>query len=407
MGDRLVDKLTDMAVRKAKPREKAYKLSDGKGLRLVVNPNGAKWWHFYYTWEGKENTLSFGVYPEVSLSEAREKRNVTRKMLANGVNPGAERRQEKADSTSSFQHVAVEWLEKVQVLWTEGHARTVIRRLERDVFPFLGKHKIDEIAASDVLKVLERVEERGAIETAHRILVIFNQIFKYAISTGRTSINPAYGVKGALRPVQQRHYPAITKPDELRELLRSLDAYRGTYTVKCALRLLPMLFVRSGELRKAEWTEVDFTNNLWTIPASRMKARKDHIVPLSRQAVGILSDLQQLTGSSRYVFPTPRSEDRPLGENAFVTALRAMGYGADQIVAHSFRATARTMLDEILHYPPHVIEAQLAHCVRDALGTAYNRTSYLPERTEMMQAWSDFLDRLKNGAQIIVFQKAL
>ncbi|WP_028325204.1 tyrosine-type recombinase/integrase [Desulfatirhabdium butyrativorans] len=403
--NRVTDKLSDVAIRKAKPKEKPYKLSDGKGLRLIVNPNGTKWWRFYYQFGGKEKTLSFGTYPEVTLSEAREKRNVTRKMVANGVDPGVERKEQKVEATNTFEHVARCWVEKAKVVWTPNYAEHVVRRLELNIFPALGELPINHITAQQLLSALKIIESRGAVETAHRMLTLCGQIFRHAIASGFCESNPAANLKGALGPVVKRHYPAITKPNELGELLRAIDGYQGTFVVKCALRIAPLVFVRPGELRKAEWSEIDFEAALWTIPASKMKMRREHLVPLSRQSLAILKELYPFTGTGKYIFPNPRTADRPLSDNAILAALRRMGFDKEIVTGHGFRASARTILDEVLGFRPDYIEHQLAHGVRDPNGRAYNRTAHLVQRTTMMQKWADYLDALKYGAKVFPFPK--
>lgn len=396
--------LTAIAVRNAKAKDKPYKLADEKGLYLLVTRAG-KYWRFDYRFAGKRKTLALGVCPDVSLSDAREKRDTARKLLANGIDPGENRKVTKAAqadrAANSFETVAREWFAKQSPTWTRSHGDKIIRRLERDIFPWLGDQPIGDITAPDLLKQLRRIEERGAGETAHRALQNCGRVFRYAIATGRAERNPAADLRGALAPIAGRHFAAITEPKAAGELLRAIDGYQGYLVTKSALRLAPLLFVRPGELRKAEWTEFDLECAEWNIPAERMKLRQPHLVPLSRQAVDILSELQAFTGRARYVFPGARTNGRPMSDNAILAALRRMGYAKDEMSGHGFRAMARTILDEVLQVRPDYIEHQLAHAVRDPNGRAYNRTAHLAERRKMMRQWADFLDSLKAGADVI------
>ncbi len=392
--------LSDAKVRNAKPREKQYKLFDGDGLFLLVTPNGKKGWRFKYRFAGKEKLISFGTYPEVSLSDAREKRLAARKQVAADIDPSQVRRaqqQSAVQDLDSFEVVAREWHQKFTPTWTEVHAHTTLRRLERDVFPGLGSLPIAEIKAPDVLKILRRVETRGALETAHRIKTICGQVFRYAIATGRAERDSAADLKGALPPAKKNHLAAITDPAKVADLLRAIDGYQGSFVVKCALQLAPLVFVRPGELRQAEWSEIDFDAAEWNIPAERMKMKDAHLVPLSTQSLAILRELHALTSRSRYLFPSARSNARPLSNNAINAALRRMGYEKDEMTGHGFRAMARTILDEVLQFRPDFIEHQLAHAVRDPNGRAYNRTAYRDERKIMMQRWADYLDGLKSS----------
>lgn len=407
---RVTKTLTDVEVKAAKGGDKPKPLFDGKGLFLLVGPQklkpdgkpfpASKWWRFKYTYEGKSKLISFGVYPEISLADARKRRDDARQLLANGVDPAEVKKAKKAakttDAENSFEVVAREWHSKFLPTWTEGHASTILSRLEQNVFPWLGKCPIEEIEAPNVLEVLRRVESRGALETAHRIKSVCGQVFRYAIATGRAKRDVAADLKGAMPPSSGRNHAAITDPKEVAVLLRAIDRYQGGFVVKCALRLAPLFFVRPGELRQAEWSEFDFHEAQWSIPAERMKMKVSHIVPLSTQAVEILRSLQPLTGASRYVFPSGRSFHRCMSNNAVNAGLRSMGYDKDTMTGHGFRAMARTMLDEVLQVRPDFIEHQLAHAVKGPLGRAYNRTSHLDERRKMMQRWADYLEELKN-----------
>jgi len=396
--------LTDTKVRNAKPGEKQVKLFDGDGLFLLVTPNGGKWWRFKYRFGGKEKLLSFGTYPEVSLGEAREKRFQARKQVAAGVDPSDLRKaQQAADAAqeNSFEVVAREWHGKFSGTWSAVHAKTTLRRLEADVFPVIGKRPIDEIKAPGLLAMLQRIESRGALETAHRVRTICSQIFRYAVVTGRADRDPAADLKGALPPYKKSHLAAITEPAKVADLLKAIDGYQGSFVVKSAMQLAPLVFVRPGELRQAEWSEIDLDAAEWNIPAERMKMKEPHLVPLSAQAVAILKELQALTGRSAYLFPSHRSIARPMSNNAINAALRRMGFEKDEMTGHGFRAMARTILDEVLQFRPDFIEHQLAHAVRDPNGRAYNRTAHLNERKKMMQTWADYLDGLKAGAKVI------
>lgn len=405
--------LTDIQVRTVKPKGKDYKLTDGEGLFLLVATSGGKRWRFKYRFGGKEKLLALGTYPDVSLLEARNKLREARNMLANGIDPGADRKARKeiqAEETeakgNTFEAVAREWHKKFSGQWSPGHAETTMERLKRDVFPWLGEKPVSEIKPPDILAILRRVESRGALETAHRIRTICGQVLRYAVATGKAERDSAADLRGALPPVQEKHHAALTDPKEVAELLRAIDGIQGTFQVKCALKLAPMFFARPGELRQMEWVELDLDNAQWNIPAEKMKMKQPHIVPLSRQALAILQDLKPLTGSGRYVFPCHRTPLRPMSNNAINAALRRMGYTTDEMTGHGFRAMARTILDEVLQVRPDFIEHQLAHAVRDPNGRAYNRTAHLAERRKMMQTWADYLDGLKAGAQVIPLKRA-
>lgn len=391
--------MTDVKARTAKAKEKPYKLSDSDGLFLLVTPAGGKWWRFKYRFGGKEKLLSFGTYPEVSLSDAREKREAARKQVAAGIDPGEVRKAQKASKKAicenTFEVVAREWHGKYAKGWSAGHAATILDRLEKEVFPWLGMRPIEEIKAPELLKVLRRVESRGALDTAHRVRNHCSQVFRYAVATGRAERDPGADLKGALPPVKNNHFAAPTDPKDVAPLLRAIDDYQGSFVVKCALQLAPLFFVRPGELRQAEWAEIDLEEAEWNIPASRMKMKEPHLVPLAKQALNILQELKALTGHGKYVFPCHRSPLRCMSENAVNAALRRMGFEKTEITGHGFRAMARTILDEVLHVRPDFIEHQLAHAVKDPNGRAYNRTAHLAERKKMMQQWADYLDSLK------------
>lgn len=395
--------LTDTAIRNAKPGEKPIKLFDGRGLFLLVTPAGGKWWRFRYKFAGKEKLLSLGVYPDVGLKDARDRREAARKLLSDGIDPGENRKAMKLArvdrAANSFEVVAREWYAKHSPNWAEHHGGRIIRRFERDIFPWIGGRPIAEVAAPELLAVVRRIEERGALETAHRALGNCGQVFRYAVATGRALQDPSVHLRGALPPVKGEHFAATTEPMRVAEILRAMDGYQGTLPVRCALRLAPLLFVRPGELRKAEWADIDLDAAEWRYTVT--KTNTPHIVPLSHQALEILRELHTLTGDGRYVFPGARTNGRPMSDNAILAAMRRMGIGKDEMSGHGFRAVARTILDEVLGVRPDLIEHQLAHAVKDPNGRAYNRTAHLPERRKMMQQWSDYLDKLKAGADVI------
>ncbi|MFA7269474.1 MAG: integrase arm-type DNA-binding domain-containing protein [Sterolibacterium sp.] len=397
--------LTDTAIKNAKPGDKAARLFDGGGLYLEVAPAGGKWWRLKFRYGGKEKRLSLGVYPDVSLKDARQRRDDARKLLADGIDPSEHRKAVKATKTeraaNSFEVIAREWFARKSPGWATSNAEKIIKRLENDAFPWMGGRPIAEITPPELLKVLRRIEERGAVESAHRMRNYCGQIFRYAIATGRAERDASADLRGALPPPVKEHRAAITDPKAAAELLRAMDSYQGSFVTKCALRLAPLVFVRPGELRKAEWTEIDLDAAEWNIPAIRMKMREPHLVPLSTQAVEILRELHALTGAGRYVFPGARTNGRPMSDNAVLAALRRMGFAKDEMSGHGFRAMARTILDEVLGVRPDFIEHQLAHAVRDPNGRAYNRTAHLAERRKMMQQWADYLDKLKAGADVI------
>jgi integrase len=400
--------LSDVKIRNTRPANKQVKLFDGDGLFLLVTPQGGKYFRLKYRFERKEKLLALGTYPEISLADARQRRDEARRQVAHGIDPGAVRKAQKhaeTQETETFEVIAREWHTKFTPTWTPGHANTIMSRLERDLFPWIGKRPIAEIKAPELLAVLRRVESRGALESAHRVRTIAGQVFRYAVSTGRAERDPSGDLKGALPQPGERHHAAIIDPKEVSHLLKAIDGYQGHFVVKCALRLAPLFFVRPGELRNAEWAEVDLDGEVWNIPAHKMKMKQSHIVPLCRQAVEILVELKELTGARRYVFPSGRSFSRPMSNNAILAALRRMGYDKDTMTGHGFRAMARTILDEVLQVRPDFIEHQLAHAVRDPNGRAYNRTAHLAERRKMMQIWADYLDGLKTGAKVITIQR--
>ncbi len=400
--------LTDALIRNARPSGRVSKekglpvpdrLSDGGGLYLEVSPAGGKWWRLKFRHGGKEKRLSLGVYPDVGLKLARERRDEARRLLASGIDPSDHRKATKTAQVeragNSFEVIAREWYARHSHGWVDKHGSRILRRLETDIFPWIGGRPIAEVTAPELLAALRHIEGRGAIETAHRVLSSCGQVFRYAVATGRAERDPSGDLRGALPPAKGKHFAAVTDPRRVGDLLRSLDGYQGTFAVRCALRLAPLVFVRPGELRAAEWADIDLDAGEWRYTVSKTKT--PHIVPLSRQAVEILREIQPLTGQGRYVFPSARSPQRPMSDNAVLAALRRMGIGKDEMSGHGFRAMARTILDEVLGVRADLIEHQLAHAVRDPNGRAYNRTAHLPERRKMMQQWADYLDTLKTG----------
>jgi integrase len=399
--------LNEMKIRNAKPRGKFYKLTDSGGLYLHVTEKGGKLWRFKYRFAGKYKLLALGSYPEISLLDARQSRDEARRQLAKGIDPSAARRaQKQADiqEIETFELIAKEWHKRFFSTWSVRYAETLMSRLELYIFPWIGKRPIAEIKAPELLAVLRRIESRGILDTTQRVRIICGQVFRYAVVTGRAERDPITDLKGALPQPQKTNRAAITEPKKVGKLLRAIDGYQGSFVVQCALKLAPLLFVRPGELRHAEWEEISFENAEWNIPGSKMKMKEPHLVPLSEQAIAILTELKKLTGAGRYLFPG-RTADRPMSDNAILAALRIMGYAKEEMSGHGFRAMARTILDEVLQVRPDFIEHQLAHSVRDPLGRAYNRTAHLAERKKMMQKWADYLDGLKVGAKVISFKK--
>jgi integrase len=392
--------LTSQQIKNVKPDvTRTQKLFDGHGLFLEVTPKGSKRWRLKYRFAGKEKLISLGLFPLIGLKEARDKRDDARRMVANGVDPSAQRQAVRdaaiAHDLHNFEAIAREWLAQKRNIWATSHTRTTTLRLEKNVFPFIGKKPIAEISAPDLLGLLRRIEARDAIETAHRVRTNLGEVFRYAIATGRAQSDPARDLKGALRPVKTTHLAAVTDPKRVGEILRIMDGHRGGPIVAAALRLAPLVFVRPGELRNAAWADINLETAEWRFTVR--KTNTAHIVPLSRQAVDVLNTIYPLTGNGRFVFPSPRTPLRPLSDNGVLAALRGLGIPKEEMCGHGFRAMARTILDEVLGFQPHLIEHQLAHAVRDSLGRAYNRTKHLPERTVMMQKWADYLDCLKAG----------
>lgn len=389
--------LTDTAIRAAKPAEKPVRLFDGGGLYLEVAPSGSKLWRLKYRHLGREKRLAIGVYPEVGLKEARAQRDSARKLIAAGGDPSAARKAARLagadEAANTFEVIAREWLAMKAREWVPSHLAKMTARLELYAFPVIGRRPIAAITAPEVLAVSRKLQGRGVISTAHRVQQACGQVFRYAVATARATRDPVADLRGALPSVRKKHFAAITDPKQLPALLTALHGYTGGPVVRAALKLAPLLFVRPGELRKMEWAHVDLDAAEWRFTTS--KTGSDHIVPLATQAVDVLRELQGLTGRGRYVFATARGGRRPMSENGVLVAMRSLGISADEMTGHGFRATARTILDEVLGFRVDWIEHQLAHAVKDANGRAYNRTAHLPERRKMMQAWADYLGTLQ------------
>ena len=387
--------LTDKTLKALRPRAALYRLADGNGLCI---PTGARLWRFRYRHNGNARMLSLGAWPAVTLADARQRRDEARKLVAQGIDPSAARKATKDADALTFEAIAREWLERRDL--APATAKKHHWLLERHVLPVLGAKPISSITAADVLGMLQGLEARGLLETAGRARSQVSVVFRHAVATLRAPGDPTVALRGAIKTPKVTHHAAITEPLKLGDLLRALHAYRGGFVVASALKLAPLLFVRPGELRDAEWSEIDLDAATWCIPAHKMKMRASHIVPLSSQAVAILRELQALTGRGQYVFPSPRTSGRPMSENAVTAALRALGYDGDTMTAHGFRSTASTLLHE-QGYPSDVIERQLAHKEGNAVKDAYDRAQHLPERIAMMQAWSDYLDALRKGADVV------
>lgn len=393
--------LSEVSLRAVKPSDKPFKVYDERGLYLQVFPAGGRLWRLKYRVAGREKLLALGSYPDVGLKRAREKRDEARKQIADGIDPSAKRRAEKAATANTFEAIGREWIElQRKRLGEKTYARN-LRFLEQFLFPGVGRHPISAIRAQELLAVLKRIEERGFHETAHRVRSISGNVFRYAIATGRAERDISTDLRGALAPVVTKNRAAITDPVRIGELLRAIQVYRGQPVTQAALKLAPLTFVRPGELRGAEWSEFNLDAKLpeWRIPAARMKMDEEHVVPLSHQAVAVLREIEPLTRGGRFVFPSLRGAHRPISENTVNVALRTLGYSGDDMTGHGFRAMASTCLNE-QGFPPDVIELQLAHAERNEVRAAYNRASRMADRRKMMQAWADYLDGLRLGAKI-------
>ena len=392
-----MQKLTATAVKQAKPRESSYKMTDGGGLFLLVKPQG-KYWRYDYRFAGKRKTLALGVYPDVSLADVRKLHLIAREQISAGIDPSEAKKIKKVTknlvSSDSFEAIAREWFNQKMSSMSDGHKNRTMRILEKDLFPSLGSRPISNITAPEVLAVLTKVEAR-TVDIAHRAKQTAGLVFRYAIATGRCNNDPSRDLSGALKSRDKKHLASITDPNEVGALMSAINSYVGTPIVKTALKLSALLFQRPGEIRHMAWSEINWDDNRWEIPAHKMKMKREHIVPLSSQAKALLLELHKLTGRGLYVFPSARGISRPLSENGVRTALRTMGYGNDTMTPHGFRAMARTILDEVLNFRPDWIEHQLAHAVKDPNGRAYNRTAHLDGRKDMMQSWADYLDHLR------------
>lgn len=404
-----INKLTDLAVRNTKPANKPRRISDGGGLFLEIRPNGSKYWRLAYRFNKKQKLLAIGVYPQVTIQAAREHARIARGHLAAGRDPGLLRRIAKEANTSenTFQAVSVEWLEKFKHEWTESHYKGISGRLKRELYPWIGERAVNEITAPELLSCLRRIEKRGHLENAHRALTNAGQVFMYAIATGRAERNPAADLKGAIPRPRVKHMATILEPEQVGILMAAIENYSGSPVTRCALQLTAHVFLRSKEIRFAEWSEIDFDKQEWRIPMAKMKGKKRdkeasptsfHIVPLSRQVIAILKEVQALTGEGRYVFPGLRGT-KPISDATMTNALRRMGYGKDELHVHGFRAMARTLIRQELGFDEEPIERQLGHAVKGPLGAAYNRADFIQERKKMMQAWADYLEGLKAGRE--------
>ena len=391
-------RLSTAKIQNATAQKKTVRLFDGRGLYLEIAPTGSRWWRFKYRFAGKEKRISLGVYPDVGLKKARDRRDEMRKLVADGIDPSAARKQQKLmaldAAANTFEAVAREWFEKHSANWEASYSVKLLARLEANIFPWLGDRPIRDIKPPELLSVLRRVESRGVLETAHRLMNYCGNIYRYAVATGRAERDISSDLRGALPPSTPQHHASVTDPEGVAALLRAIDGYRGSNVTRYALQLAPLVFVRPGELRKAEWSEIDLEAGEWRIPPGRMKMKTKHIVPLSSQAVAILRALQPLTGKGHYVFPGARSRERCMSENTVNGALRRLGWSGSEMTGHGFRSMASTLLNE-QGWNRDAIERQLAHTERNSIRAAYNYAEHLPERRRMMQAWSDYLHTLK------------
>lgn len=411
--------LTDLDCKNAKPRDKNYKIFDGGGMYLEVRLNGGRYFRWRYRFAGKDKVLTIGTYPKVTLATARRVLQAAQDDLSQGIDPAAKKKVGKLTlklmANTTFKGIAEEWIAKMSSRWVKSHTDRTKRRLELDIFPDLGNRPISEITPPEVLAVLQKIEGRGALETAKRIKQNCSQVFCYAVETGRAEADPtALFSNSALKVPEKRNHAAITDPAGIAGLIRSIRGYEGSKVVRTALQLAPMVMLRPAELRMAEWSEFDLDGSsridtygvpIWRIPVERMKLSKEdkqqnehHLVPLSKQAVALLKDLKALNLQGKYVFPSPRTSKRPMSDNGVLSAIRRMGYTKDEMTGHGFRAMARTGVEEHLHIDAKYVELQLGHAVKDANGRAYNRTKFIKERIDMMQRWADYLDQLASAS---------
>ena len=399
--------LTETAIRASKPKQKPLKLFDGGGLYLLINPQGSRLWRLKYRINGKEKLLAIGVYPDVTLKRAREKRDEARRLVADGIDPTAQRKADKLAQSETFEKVAAEWLDKQRKRFSQASIEKAEWMFNDLLNPFLGSKPIAEITAPEILAVARKLEARGKHETAHRLRQRCGQVIRYAIATGRASRDPTADLRGALAPIVVTHRAAITEPHRIGELLRAIDGYHGQPSAAAALKLAPLLFARPGELRAATWSEftLDGEKPEWRIPAERMKMREMHLVPLPKQAVAILRELHTITGDGTFLFPSLRTSSRPISDNTINAALRRLGYTKEEMTGHGFRAMASTCLNE-QGWHPDLIELQLAHAERNKVRAAYNRAERLDERRKMMQAWADYLDGLRTGSNVVPFKRS-
>ncbi|MBV5316895.1 MAG: tyrosine-type recombinase/integrase [Desulfobulbaceae bacterium] len=412
------NKLTDMALKIAKPGTATRRLADGGGLFLEIRPNGSKYWRMAYRFGGKQKLLALGVYPNVSMPEARKAAQQAHQHLGEGRDPGLVKKITKGTNCTdnTFQAVALEWLEKFKHQWSDSHVKSISGRLQRDIFPWIGSRPIGEITPPELLSVLRRIEARGHLENTHRALTNAGQVFMYALATGRIERNPASDLKGAIPRPTVKHMSSIIDPDQVGELMRAIDRYSGSPITRCALQLTAHVFLRSKEIRLAEWSEIDFDKLEWRIPIAKMKGNKRdkeanpaayHLVPLATQVINILREVQALSGQGKYLFPGLRSNSKPISDATLTNALRRMGYSQEELHVHGLRATARTLIRQELGFDEEPIERQLGHAVKGPLGAAYNRADFVEERKKMMQAWADYLDKLKAVAEIIPIRAAV
>lgn len=395
-------KLTDTFLRNVKAQDTDKKYFDGEGLYLLVKSNGSKLWRIKFRYNGKEKSLALGAYPTISLLEARTTLREAKNALAKGIDPAETKqeqsRAEQAKEENQFKNIALEWYNKNFNNWSKKHRKTIIQRLDKNIFPFLGSRDINSITPKELLEVLQKIEERGAVETAHRVRGICEQVYKYAMALDITDKNIPFNLRGTLQKTQEKHLASITDPKALGELLRRIDENTSNgIIIKTALKIMPYVFVRANELCRAEWQEIDFNSCLWTIPAERMKMRREHKVPLARQVMQLLQELHFYTGHSKYIFHSPRGASRPITEEGLLAGLRNLGYEKGQMTIHGFRHTASTLLHGTLEFNSDYIEKQLAHEDKKSVRATYNHAEYMEQRTELMQVWADYLDGLKNN----------